>query len=232
MAWQATCSITGMRNLLGDLRFASRTLAKSPGFAVIAILSIGLGIGANTAMFSYVDGLLLRPLPVKNAGAVISLRATSPGEPLGNVSYPDYADLRDRAKTMENIVSFSMFPAGIAPTREALPHMTVGYLVSGNFFSGLGIEPAAGRTFRPDEDRLGAPLVAVIGHGFWERDFNSDPNVAGRTLRLNNAEFTIIGVAPAEFTGPEPCCINIALTWFCACSNCRLENAMLPARRA
>lgn len=193
-----------MRNLPGDLRFAFRTLLRSPGFTLVAILSISLGIGANTAMFSYVDGLLLRPLPVRNASAVISLRATSPGEPLGDVSYPDYADLRDRTKTMANVVSFTMFPAGIAPTREALPRMTVGYMVSGNFFSGLGIETPVGRSFRTDEDRLGSPLVAVISHAFWERDFNSDPNVAGRTLRLNNAEFTIVGVAPAEFSGPEP----------------------------
>ena len=193
-----------MRNLLGDFRFAFRTLAKSPGFTLIAILSIALGVGANTATYSFVDALLFRPLPVKNGGAVVSYKATSPGARLDMMSYPDYVDLRDRSTTLASAVAFDFFTAGISASREALPQTTVGYLVSGNFFSGLGIELPIGRGFQDAEDREGAPLVTVIGHSLWERYFHSDPNIVGKTLRLSGAIFTVIGVAPAEFSGPEP----------------------------
>ncbi|HTB16251.1 MAG TPA: ABC transporter permease [Bryobacteraceae bacterium] len=194
-----------MRTLFGDVRYAFRTLRKSPGFTFIAILSIALGIGANTAMFSFVDAILLRPLPVKNAGAIVAVHVTAPGITLGNLSYPDYADMRDQARTLHSVVAFRTFLTGISASRDALPQMTMGYLVSGNFFSGLGIETPIGRSFRPDEDlpENKDARVAIISHSFWERNFNSDPNVAGRTLRLNGAEFTVVGVTSQEFTGPE-----------------------------
>jgi predicted permease len=190
--------------LLGDLRYAFRSLRKSPGFTLIAILSLSLGIGANAAMFSFVDAMVFRPLPVKSAGSIVAVHGTAPGAQLDNVSYPDYADLRDQARTLQSIVAFDFLPAGISASREALPQMTVGYLVSGNFFSGLGIDIPIGRGFRPEEDRTGSKdLVTVISHSLWERYFNFDPNVAGRILRVNGAEFTVIGVTAAEFTGPE-----------------------------
>jgi predicted permease len=190
--------------MLRDLRYAFRTLRQSPGFTLIAILSIALGIGANTAMFSFVDAILFRPLPVSHSGSIVAVDGTSPGSPIDRVSYPDYVDLRDQTRTLQNIVCYSFLTAGISPSREALPQMTVGYLVSGNFFSGLGLEVPIGRGFLPDEDRTGtAAQVTVIGHGLWERYFNSDPNVAGRTLRINGGEFTVIGVAAQEFSGPE-----------------------------
>ena len=194
-----------MRQLLGDLRYAFRTLRKSPGFTFIAILSLALGIGANTAMFSFVDAVVFRPLPVKNPGAILAVHATVPGNRLDSVSYPDYADIRDQSRQLQSVVGFNTFPAGISATREALPQMTLGYMVSGNFFSGLGIEIPIGRGFHADEDRDESKdnLVAVISHTFWERNYNSDPNVVGRMLRLNGVEFTVIGVAAPEFTGPE-----------------------------
>jgi len=194
-----------MRTLLGDLRYAFRTLRKSPGFTLIAMLSLALGIGANTAMFSFVDAILLRPLPVNSAGSIVAVHVTAPGTALGSVSYPDYADLRDQTRTLQSAVAFTTFPAGISARRDSLPQMTLGYLVSGNFFSGLGIEIPIGRGFRDDEDRPENKdtLVTVISHNFWERNFNSDAGVVGRTMRLNGAEFTIIGVASKDFTGPE-----------------------------
>jgi predicted permease len=193
-----------MRTLLADLRYAFRTLLKSPGFTLIAMLSLGLGIGANTAIFSFVDAILLRPLPVKDSGAIIALHTTAPGNRLGRISYPDYTDLRDQSKTLTGAVAFATFPAGISESREALPQMTLAYLVSGNFFSGLGVDIPVGRGFRPDEDRNDSKdLVAVISHAYWERAFNLDPKVAGRTMRVNGVEFTIIGVSSQEFTGPE-----------------------------
>src|SRR5580658_6794545 len=136
-----------MRTLFGDLRYAFRTLRKSPGFTLIAMLSIALGVGANTAMFSFVDAMVFRPLPVKSPGSIVALHVTAPGTALGNVSYPDYADLRDQAKTLQSVVSFTTFMAGISASREALPQMNLGYLVSGNFFSDLGVEVPIGRGF-------------------------------------------------------------------------------------
>src|SRR5580658_4667135 len=194
-----------MRMLLGDLRYAFRTLRKSPGFTLIAMLSLALGIGANTAMFSFVDAMVFRPLPVRNSGAIVAVHGTAPGRQLDSISYPDYADIRDRSRTLQSVVAFTTFPAGISATREALPQMTLGYLVSGNFFSGLGIEIPVGRGFHAEEDlpQTKDNLVAVISHAFWERNFNSDPNVAGRTVRVNGAEFTVVGVASREFSGPE-----------------------------
>src|ERR1700678_4744082 len=112
-----------MRTLFGDLRYAVRTLRKSPGFTFIAILSLGLGIGANTAIFSFVDALVLRPLPVSHASLIVALHSTMPGTPFGTISYPDYADLRDQSRTLQSVVAFTTFPAGISATREALPQM-------------------------------------------------------------------------------------------------------------
>ncbi len=193
-----------MRTLFGDLRYALRTLRKSPGFALVAILSIALGVGANTAMFSFVDAVLFRPLPVHNAGAIVALHSTAPGAPLDNVSYPDYIDLRDRTTQLQSVAAYQGLTAGISASREALPQMTLGYLVTGNFFSGLGIDVPIGRGFRAEEDRQGAQnQVTVISHSLFERYFNSDPNVVGRTLRVNGAEFTVIGVTASDFSGPE-----------------------------
>ena len=194
-----------MNTLLADLRYAFRTLRKSPGFTLIAMLSLALGIGANTAMFSFVDSVLLRPLPVKDSGAIIALHGTVPGTQFESISYPDYVDLRDQARTLRTVVAFEQLPAGVSASREALPQMTMGYLVSGNFFSGLGIDVPTGRGFREEEDSPQSKdnLVTVISHSFWERHFDSDPKVVGRTVRVNGAEFTVIGVAGENFTGPE-----------------------------
>lgn len=195
-----------MRTLLGDLRYAFRTLRKSPAFTLIAILSIALGIGANTAIFSFVDAVALRPLAVKNSSSIIAVRATAPGTRLDDVSYPDYIDMRDQSRTIQSLVAYDALPASISASRDAVPQMTLGYMVSGNFFSGLGIEVPIGRGFRAEEDSPEDKdnLVAVISHILWERNFNSDPNVVGRTLHLNGFDFTVIGVASKDFPGPEP----------------------------
>src|SRR5579862_4415859 len=114
--------------LFGDLRYAFRSLRKTPGFTLIAILSLALGIGANTAMFSFVDAVLFRPLPVKDSGSIVALHTTEPGSPLGAVSYPDYVDLRDKTTTIQSLASWDFLPAGISAGRDTLPQMTVGYL--------------------------------------------------------------------------------------------------------
>jgi hypothetical protein len=187
-----------------DLRYAFRIALHNPGFALIAMLSIALGVGLNAATFSYVDALLLRPLPVPDAGRIVEITSTGPNTRIGKMSYPDYADLRDQTRTLAALACYELTPMGLSASRDAVAQMTLGVMASGNFFSGLGIDIPLGRGFRPEEDTTpGRDLVAVISHSLWERMFASDPNVAGRKLRLNGAEFTVIGVAPAAFSGPE-----------------------------
>ena len=187
---------------LADLRYAFRTLAKSPGFAAIAILSLALGIGANTAMFSFVDAILLRPLPVPNAGSIIAINSTALGTRLGNMSYPDYADLRDRNRTLSGLVCYDMIPMGVSVNRDQVPRLSLGIMASGNLFSGLGMEISVGRSFRPEEDSVpGRDLVAVISYAMWQREYALDRSAIGRKLRINGADFTIIGVGPKGFTG-------------------------------
>ena len=190
--------------LPANLRFAIRTLAKSPSFALIAIVSLALGIGANSAMFSYVDAVLLRPLPVPDSGRIVEVNSTAPDTKLGRMSYPDYVDLRDSTKTLEALACYDFFPAGIATQGNQVPKYSLDASVSGNFFSGLRIQPVLGRGFRADEDTVaGRDLVAVISYRMWAREYARDSAVLGRTIRVNGAEFTVIGVAPENFTGPE-----------------------------
>lgn len=190
--------------LLADLRYACRTFAQSPGFALIAILSVALGVGLNSAIFSYVDAVLLRPLPVPDPGRIVQVASTSPGVRIGGMSYPDYVDLRNQTTTLSALTCYEMTPMGVSTRPDAVAEMNLGVIASGNFFSGLGIHIPLGRGFLPQEDAApGRDLVVVISHSLWERKFASDPNVVGRKLRLNGAEFTVIGVAPEEFTGPE-----------------------------
>ena len=187
-----------------NLRFAVRTLAKSPSFALIAIVSLALGIGANTAMFSYVDAVLLRPLPVPESGRIVEVDSTTPDTRLGRMSYADYVDLRDRTKTLQALACYDFFFAGIAAQVNQVPKYSLNAGVSGNFFSGLRIQPALGRGFRPDEDAVtGRDPVVVISYHVWDREFARDRSVLGRKIRVNGSYFTIIGVAPENFTGPQ-----------------------------
>src|SRR5947207_13441832 len=126
--------------LLADLRFAIRTLARSRSFALIAIVSLALGIGANTAMFSYVDAVLLRPLPVPDSGRIVEVDSTSPDTRLGRLSYADYVDLRDHTKRLQALACYNFFLAGIATQVNQVPRYSLNASVSGNFFSGLRIQ--------------------------------------------------------------------------------------------
>ena len=191
-----------------DVRYAVRTMRRSPGFAIVAAGSLAIGIGANAAIFSLADALLLRPLPVARPAEVVSVRSLAKDAPLGaayaSVSYLDYADLRDRSRSFSGLVAFNLASVALAPRADALPQLTLGMLVSGNFFPVLGVEPAMGRSFRPEEDQVpGRNPVAVLSHATWETTFGSDPDVLGKTVRLNGVPVTIVGVAPAGFTGMD-----------------------------
>jgi putative ABC transport system permease protein len=191
--------------LLQDLRTGARLLARNPGFTLIAILSLAIGIGANTATFSFADALLLRPLPVPNASEVLavgSVNATIEGDAQLRASYADYVDLRDASESFTGLAAFEDIPVQFAVGPDATAEIRTATLVSGNFFAVLGVEPVLGRAFRPDEDEAqGRDAVAVLSYRFWERALASNPDVLGRQIRVNGREFTVIGVAPKRFTG-------------------------------
>ncbi|HKE26544.1 MAG TPA: ABC transporter permease [Bryobacteraceae bacterium] len=187
-----------------NLRFAVRTLAQSPSFALIAVVSLALGIGANTAMFSYVDAVLLRPLPVPDSGRVVEVDSTTPDTRLGRVSYMDYLDLRERTKTLDALVCYDFFLGGTAGQENEVPRYGLNAAVSGNFFSGLGVQPVLGRGFGAGEDAVaGRDLVAVLSYHVWDREFGRGRDVLGRKIRVNGYAFTVVGVAPEQFKGPQ-----------------------------
>ena len=199
--------------MLNDIRFGLRTLRQNPGFALTAIISIALAIGANSAIFSLADGLVFRPLPVPDASQVVSVRsrtATATPTAFGssgtfvNVSFPDFLDFRGQNRSFSGLLAYRVVQVGFSADPKNQPRLEGGLLVSGNFFSLLGIEPKIGRGFRPDEDEVpGRDAVIVLQHDFWNREFGEDPSVLGRRIRLNSLNFTIIGVAPESFTGMD-----------------------------
>jgi|HubBroStandDraft_1064217.scaffolds.fasta_scaffold01030_14 predicted permease len=191
-----------LETLLQDLRYAVRMLRKNPEFTLVAVLSLAIGIGVNSAMFSLADGLLLRPLSVLRPGEVVTVVSKTPSDPSGNLSYRDYVDFRDRSRSFAGLVAYSMSSFGFSAQPGESPRMKVGFLVSGNLFRAMGVEPELGRGFLPEEDRApGRDAVVVLGHDFWEKELGADPSLVGRKARLNGIEFTVIGVAPERFTG-------------------------------
>jgi putative ABC transport system permease protein len=187
-----------LTTLYNDLRYGLRMLAANPGFTAVAILSLAIGIGANTAMFSLADAMLLRPLPVPNSSEVVRVMSTSQTVNYGQVSYPDYIDFRDQSKTLSGLVACEQAVVGFNADPSSPSQIKVGLAVSPNFFDVLGVKPALGRGFRPDEDR--APVV-VLTDLTWQSQFARDPGIVGRTIRLSKIDFTIIGVAPKNFPG-------------------------------
>jgi len=199
-----------MSTLFQDLRYALRALRHNPGFALVAILSLALGIGANAAIFSLAYFFLLRPLPVPNASGVMVVQSQFRGESLvgltaySPVSYPDFDDLRRRSHSFAGLTASQYFEFGFAPDKAELPRMRFGALVSGNFFDVLGVHPELGRGFRADEDKVrGRDAVVVLGHELWTTEFASDPVVIGKTIFLNGLPFAVIGVTPESFHGPN-----------------------------
>jgi predicted permease len=187
--------------MFGDIHHAFRTLRHSPGFALTAIVSIALAIGANSAIFSMADGLILRPLPVIDASAVVTLRARTPSGNFSNISYADYVDFRDKSQSFDGLVAYALLPSGLAKDAATQPQVKTGFLVSGNFFQTFGVTFQNGRGFRPDEDQVpGRDAVIVFSHDLWKSEFGADPSVVGQTVRLNGLDFTLIGVAPESFT--------------------------------
>ncbi len=196
--------------MLKDIRYALRSLAQSPGFALTAILSVAFGVGANAGIFSLADAVLLRPLPVSRPSEVVSLRTETLSMNAllnlgsGMFSYRDFEDFRDKNRSFESLVAFNLVPCGFAKDAKTQAQLRMGFLATGNFFKALGVEPHIGRGFRSDEDEVpGRDAVVVLSHDLWEQDFSSDPSVVGRTVRLGGTDFAVIGVAPESFTGMD-----------------------------
>ena len=191
-------------HLIQDLRYALRTLRKNPGFASTAILTLGLGIGANTAMFSLADATYFRPPDVPRPAELVRLFSTTKAVPYDRLSYPDYLDYRTRMHSLSGLVAYSTLRIALSRSRDDVPQLVGGWAVSGNFFSVLGVEPTLGRGFGDDEDRPPAANgVVVLSHSFWQRRFQSDPAVIGTRVVLGRRDFTIVGVAPPAFSGTE-----------------------------
>ena len=190
-----------METLAKDLRYALRVLVKSPGFALIAIVALALGIGANTAIFSVFDGMLWRPLPVKDPQQLVAVATNSPGAAFPRpLSYPDFNDYRQLKTVFSDIAIFAPSPVNFGA--DGRPERAWAELVSGNYFSMLGLEAARGRTFAADEGWVpGKDPLIVLGYKYWQRRFGSDPAVIGKAVVVNRHTFTIIGVAPERYHG-------------------------------
>jgi predicted permease len=183
-----------------DARFAGRLLSKSPGFTGIAVITLALGIAANTVAFSLMNALILRPLNVPQAQNLYTIERAN-GDDISQ-SYPDYLDLRDRNRTLDGIAAYSITRAGLDTNGKASSAWL--YQASGNYFDVLGIQPYLGRFFHTsDEHGANSASYLVLSYPYWQNHFGGDPNVVGRTVQVNKHPFTIIGVAPAEFRGTE-----------------------------
>jgi len=186
-----------MDSVLQDLRFGLRTLLKAPGFTTMAILTLALGIGANTALFSVVNGVLLRPLPYPEPDRLMAVFATNADTVRGSVTYLNFLDWQKDNAAFSGLAAFRN-------TDELLTGMGEGerlsaYMVSAEFFPTLGVQPIAGRVFRKQEDQIGGTPVVMISAGLWQRKFGAAPDAVGRSMTLNGTSYEIVGVAPANF---------------------------------
>jgi len=196
--------VNWIENLLQDLRYSMRTLRQTPGFAAVAILTLALGIGSNTAIFSVVQAALLRPLPYAQPDRLITLaevRSQNLPDPLAmgtwNASYPDFLDWRGQSKTFESLAGFN--GDGVTLRGAGEPESVFAVQVTPNFFSTLGVRPQFGRDFNAGEDEESGPHVAILMHSFWKSRFRGDPAVVGRSIQLDANSVTVVGVLPREF---------------------------------
>ena len=191
-----------METIRKDITYGARMLIKSPGFTVVAVLALTLGIGANTAIFSVVNSVLLRPLPFNDPSRLMQLweAKASKGRNEIPASYPNFADWRDQNHVFEHLVAYADWSFNLTGTGE--PERIRSAIVSPTFFSALGINPIRGRVFLPGEDASGKDLIAVISESLWQRRFGSDPNIIGRSVNLDDKSFTVVGVIARGVQAP------------------------------
>src|SRR6266850_6773318 len=191
--------------MVNDLRYALRQLRKDPGFTVVAVLSLALGIGANTAIFGVINGVLLRTLPYRDPDRLAILWKTVPKKNIQEdwTSYPTFKDWRDQNHVFEDMaLVFRPEAAQVVLTGNDRPERIQGAKVSANFFSVMGVSPVLGRSFSPDEGERGDQVV-VLSYGFWQRQFGASVDVLGKTTEIDGKNTEIIGVMPASFQFPS-----------------------------
>jgi putative ABC transport system permease protein len=186
-----------IEDLWQDLRYGLRTFRKKPGFTLVAVFTLALGIGANTAIFSVVNGVLLKSLPFPDAERLVALSETSESGQITAVAYPNYLDWRAGQTVFENLAA--RMPAGGVLTGDGEPERVTGRFVSASFFPTLGVKPQAGRFFNEEEDRPATERVMVLSYALWQRRYGGDPEVIGRAVQFNGESWTVLGVAPAQF---------------------------------
>ena len=193
-----------MESLTRDIRFGIRSLMRAPGFTIIAVITIALGIGVNSTIFSLVNAVLFRPLPVDQPERLVDVYGhTATSDTHDTSSYPNFRDYQEQAETLSGMFAFTNFFANLSIAGSS--ELVIGELVSRDYFGVLGVQPAIGRAFTADEFvAVGAAPVAILSHPFWQTRFAADPDVVGRTLRLNGTTYTIVGVAPESFGGMFP----------------------------
>ena len=183
--------------LAQDVRFAIRTMYKNLGFTCIAVVTLALGIGVNTALFSVVNGVLLNPLPYPQPDQLVIIYSKSPQFEHASVSYPNYLDWEKQNRSFSSIAAYRDDDWNVTGQNEA--ERLHGYMISSSFFSTLGVAPVLGRTITREEDRIGGAPVVLIGEGLWRRKFGGSATALGRTMILNGVGYTIVGVIPAGF---------------------------------
>ena len=217
--------------MIQDLRFGFRMLIKKPGFTIIAVLSLALGTGANTAIFSFINALLLRPLPIDRPNEMVSLNNAEAKQAFPSFSYPNYEDFRDRNEVFAGLIGYRFTP--LSMSHDGINERVWGFEVSGNYFGVLGVDTILGRTISPDDDRVpGASPVAVMSYKCWQQRFGGDQSIIGKDVIVNGRGFTIIGVAPRGFFGTEV--VSQPELWFPMAMEAQLEtgNNWLDDREA
>src|SRR6185295_11905694 len=191
-----------MQTFLQDLRYGMRMLLNKPGFAVVAIITLALGIGANTAIFSVVNAVLLRPLPYREPGKLVRVYTEFPTMELKKfwMSVPEFMDIRNEAQSWESIGAWSTGGVNVATTSE--PIRVTSASVTRGLIEALGVQPAMGRNFTEEEDRNGGPRTALIADGLWRSAFGADREIIGKEIQINARPFTVIGVMPRDFNFP------------------------------
>jgi len=192
-----------MNSLWQDLRYSLRVMAKAPGFATLAVLTLALGIGANTTIFSWINSTLLNPVPgLSKPNEVVSLTLSKPGDNPFPFTYPDLEAMRDGQQSFTGIAACAFAQMSLTATRK--PERIWGMVASANYFDVLGVRPALGRGFLPEEDaKPGGAPVAVIGYRLWQTHFGANPDIVGQTIQINQHPYTIVGVTPAAFQGSQ-----------------------------
>ena len=180
-----------------DIRYALRTLRQSPGFTLVAILTLALGIGANTTIFSVINAVLLRPLPYSHPDRLVLLAEHWPAFPILSVSYANYKDFRDQSSSYDAVAAVQ--PLNYTLTGSGNPERVTGMTITSSLLPMLGIQPVIGRGIQPEDDRVGGAPVALISYALWQRDFGGESDVLGKSLTLDNNPYTVIGVLPARF---------------------------------